>query len=123
MASPTPEPLRRRSRTPVAPSPSLWRSRLLQYGLAFVTILLVADALVGDKGFLDALRARKQYREVTAALAQRRQENARLREEIRRLREDPARIEAVAREELGLMRQGEVLFIVHDEKPPVKQPH
>ena len=120
MSSPTPEPLRRRSRTPVAASPSVWRSRLLQYGLAFVAILLVVDALVGDKGFLDTLRARRQYRDVAAALAQKRQDNARLREEIRRLREDPARIESVAREDLGLMRPGELLFIVRDEKAPVR---
>jgi len=120
MASPTPEPLRRRSRTPVAASPSLWRSRLFQYGLAFVTILLIVDALVGDKGFLDTLRAQRQYRDVAAALAQKRLENARLREEIRRLREDPKRIEAVAREELGLIGEGEVLFIVHDQKAPAK---
>jgi cell division protein FtsB len=101
-------------------SPSLWRSRLLQYGLAFVTILLVVDALVGDKGFLDTLRARRQYRGVASALAQKRQENTRLREEIRRLRDDPARIESVAREELGLIRPGEVLFIIHDDKTPSK---
>src|SRR5690242_15647547 len=106
--SPSPEPLRRRSRTPVAAAPSPWRSRLLQYGVALVTVILVADALVGDKGFLDTLRARRQYRDVAAALSQKRQENARLREEIRRLREDPARIEAVAREDLGLMRDDEV---------------
>ena len=115
-----PEPLRRRSRTPVAASPSLWRSRMLQYGLAFVTILLIVDALVGDKGFLDTLRARRQYRDAAAALAQKRQENARLREEIRRLRDDPGRIEAVARQNLGLMREGEVLFIVHDANAPRK---
>src|SRR3954447_24273535 len=120
MASPTPEPLRRRSRTPVAASPSLWRSRLFQYGLAFLTILLIVDALVGDKGFMDTLRARRQYRDVAAGLAHKRQDNVRLREEIRRLREDPARIESVAREDLGLMREGEVLFIVHDEKTPTK---
>ena len=88
----------------------------MQYGLAFVAIVLVVDALVGDKGFVDTLRARRQYRESAAALAQKRQENARLREEIRRLREDPSRIESVAREELGLIRPGEVLFIVHDQK-------
>lgn len=116
----SPEPLRRRSRTPVAASPSPWRSRALQYGLAFVTIVLVVDALVGEKGFVDTLRARRQYRAVAAALAQKRQENARLRDEIRRLRDDPARIESVAREELGLLREGEVLFIVHDEKTPAK---
>jgi cell division protein FtsB len=120
MPSVSPEPLRRRSRTPVAASPSVWRSRLLQYGLAFVTILLVVDALVGDKGFVDALRARRQYRDAASALAQKRHENTRLREEIRRLRDDPARIESVARQDLGLMREGEVLFIVHDEKTPAK---
>jgi cell division protein FtsB len=116
----SPEPLRRRSRTPVAASPSPWRSRLLQYGLAFVTVILVVDALVGEKGLVDTMRARRQYREAAAALAQKRQENARLRDDIRRLRDDPARIEAVAREDLGLMREGEVLFIVRDEKSPPK---
>jgi cell division protein FtsB len=80
----------------------------------------VVDALVGEKGFLDTLRARRQYDAVAAALAQKRAENARLREEIRRLSDDPKRIESVAREELGLMREGEVLFIVHDEKQPPK---
>jgi cell division protein FtsB len=93
---------------------------VLQYGLALGAVILVVDALVGEKGFLDALRARRQYREVAAALAQKRLENARLREEIRGLRDDPKRIEAVAREELGLMRDGEVLFIVRDEKAPAK---
>ena len=116
----SPTPLRRRSRTPVAASPSPWRSRLLHYGLVFVTVLLVVDALVGDKGFIDTMRARRQYREVAAALAQKRQENVRLRDEIRRLRDDPATIESVAREELGLMRPGELLFIVHDQKSPAK---
>jgi cell division protein FtsB len=116
MSPASPEPLRRRSRTPPAASPSPWRARLLQYGLAFVAVVLIVDALVGEKGFLDTLRARRQYREVAVALSQKHAENVRLRDEIRRLRDDPARIEAVAREELGLMRQGEVLFIVHDEK-------
>jgi cell division protein FtsB len=72
------------------------------------------DSLVGDKGFLETLRARRQYAEVSVALAAKRQENARLRDEIRRLREDPASVEAIAREELGLIRPGELLFIVHE---------
>lgn len=120
MPSESPQPLRRRSRSPVAASPPPWRSRAFQYGLAFVTIVLIVDALVGEKGFLDTLRARRQYRELAVALAQKRQENARLRDEIHRLRDDPSRIEAVAREDLGLMREGEVLFIVRDEKAPAK---
>ena len=39
-------------------------------------------------------------------------QNAGLREQIRRLKSDPATIEAVARQELGLIRPTEVLFLV-----------
>jgi cell division protein FtsB len=107
-------PLRgRRAQAPVA-GPSPLRNRILNYVLAFVGVILVVDSLVGDKGFLETLRARRQYAEVSAALAAKRQENAHLRDEIRRLKEDPASVEAIAREELGLIRPGELLFIVHD---------
>jgi cell division protein FtsB len=89
---------------------------LLNYALGFVCIVLVVDALVGDKGLLDTIRARRQYATTADALARKRQENARLRDEIRRLNNDAATIETLAREELGLMRPGEVLFIVRDAK-------
>lgn len=82
--------------------------------LALVTVVLVVDALVGDKGLLETIRARRQYAAVEAALTATRQENSRMREEIRRLREDPTKIEAIAREELGLIRPGETVFILHD---------
>jgi cell division protein FtsB len=109
----------RRRRTPdVAASPR--RSRLLNYVLVFVTVVLVVDALVGDKGLLDTMRARRQHEALAAALAQKRKENAGMREDIRRLKEDPGAIESLAREELGLMREGEVLFIVRDSQSPAR---
>jgi cell division protein FtsB len=112
----TPPPLRRRKAPEAAPSPL--RARLLNYVLGFVTVVLVVDALVGDKGLIDTLRARRQHAALAAAIAQKRQENARLREDIRRLKEDPGAIEALARQDLGLMREGEVMFIVRDVAPP-----
>jgi cell division protein FtsB len=114
----SPTPLRRRK--PVAAAPSLlasWRSRLLNYALGFVAVVLVVDALVGDKGLLDTMRARRQYAQLSSELSRKRKENNRLRDEIRRLRDDPAAIESLAREELGLMRDGELVFIVRDAKP------
>jgi cell division protein FtsB len=113
-------PLRRRKTPEVAAAASPWRTRLLNYVLAFVTVVLVVDALVGDKGLLDTLRARRQHEALSAALAQKRQENDRLRDDIRRLKEDPGAIESLAREELGLMRKGEVLFIVRDTQSPAR---
>jgi cell division protein FtsB len=118
MVQDSPTPLRRRKPAPAAPPAwSPLRTRLLNFVLVFVTVVLVVDALVGDKGLLDTMRARRQHAEISAAIARKKQENARLREEIRRYLEDPSAIEALARQELGLMRDGEILFIVRDAKP------
>ena len=114
MPSPTPPPLRRRPK-PVA-QPPLWRAQALNAFLGFVAFVLVVDALFGNRGLLETMRARRQYAEVAADLARTRRENERLRDDIRRLREDPSAIEAVAREQLGLIRNGEVLFIIRDTR-------
>lgn len=109
---------RRRSRVPPGPPPfSGFGRRTLNSLLLFVTVVLMADALIGNKGVIETVRARREYREVAGSLESLRRENARLREEIRRLKEDPAAIEALARKELGLIRPGEVLFIVKDSAP------
>jgi cell division protein FtsB len=107
-------PLRGRRRQPVVAAPSPLRGRLLRYILVFVTVVLVVDALVGDKGLLETMRVRRQYAELSSSLESVREQNQQLRETIRRLNEDPGTIEAVAREELGLVRPGEIVFVVHD---------
>ena len=108
-----PEPLRRRP-APAPPRSAILGRRILNYVLLFVTILLVVDALVGDKGLLQTIRARRQHAEAVAALGALRDENTKLREEVRRLREDPGTIESIAREDLGLIRPGELLFVIRD---------
>lgn len=107
-------PLRGRARQAAMPAPSSLRRRFVNYTLTFITVVLVVDALVGDKGLLETMRARKQYAEVAASLESLRQENDRLRDQIHRLTDDPAAIESVARQELGLVRPGELVFVVKD---------
>ncbi len=109
------EPLRRKRVVPAAPSDMPRRS--IHLLLIFVTVVLVVDALVGEKGLMESMRARQQYREVSASLDAIKRENVQLLEEARRLREDPQAIEALARKDLGLIRPGELLFIIKDEKP------
>jgi cell division protein FtsB len=89
----------------------------LQYVLLVVGIVLIVDSLVGEKGLLAMLQAREQHAALEQSLADVRADNARLREEGRRLREDPAAIEDLARSELGMIRPGEKLFIVKDVGP------
>jgi cell division protein FtsB len=108
--------LLRRART-VPPAPSTTRRRLVHAILAFVTVVLVADALVGEKSFIVTSRARQEAQLESARLAALKEENGRLREERRRLTEDAATIEAEARRQLGLSRAGEVMFILKDIQP------
>jgi cell division protein FtsB len=108
------EPLRRRR--PLVPPQRSWRKGL-NVLLLFVTVVLVVDALVGENGFMDTLRVRRHSRELQQSVARLKAENGSLLELSRRLRDDPLTIEAIARRELGLIREGEVLFILKDVKP------
>ena len=94
--------------------------RIVRFSLVFLALLIVVDALVGDRGLLAMLDARRQHTELAATIARQRAENARLREEARRLREDPSAIEEIARRDLGLIRPGETLFIVKDLTSPAR---
>jgi cell division protein FtsB len=92
--------------------------RIARWAVVFFAVAVIVDAIVGDRGLLAMLHARDQYDQAAAALEQQRAENARLRDEVSRLTNDPEAIEELARGELGLMRPGEKLFIVKDLKPP-----
>ena len=81
-------------------------------------IILIVDGLVGDRGLMAMLNARRQYDELSAGLTHQRAENERLRNEAARLRSDPGAIEELARRELGLIRPGEKVFIIKDLKTP-----
>lgn len=109
-------PSRRKTQASTSSVPPATRRRTLQMLLVFVTLVLVINALVGERGLTETLRARKQHQELVTSIDRLRAENARLRDEARRLRSDPSTIEALARQELGLIRPGEMLFIVKDAK-------
>jgi cell division protein FtsB len=94
--------------------------RIVHWLLLFVASVIVVDGLVGDRGLLAMLRARQEYDELARTIAQERAENARLRDEARRLKEDPKAIEEIARRDLGLIRPGERVFIIKDVPPPSK---
>ena len=94
-----------------------WK-RFGQLLVVLSAVVVMVDAIVGDRGLLAMRRARHQYDALSAAVAQQRDENARLREEVRRLKDDPRAIEELARRELGLIRPGEKVFIVKDLKSP-----
>jgi len=98
------------------------RRQAVQYALFFIGCVLVIETLVGDKGVLEMVKKRQQAQaldqQVTAAQA----ENARLRAQIKRIKEDPAALEEMARRDLGLIKPGEKLFIIRDAPPADERP-
>ena len=82
--------------------------------LLFFAAVFVADAMVGERGLVAVFRARHEYQNLTVEIERLKTQNADLREQARRLREDAAAIEAVARQELGLIRRGERVFIIRN---------
>jgi cell division protein FtsB len=91
--------------------------RIVLWLLVFAASVFVVDSLVGERGLLAMLRARQDYDQLAMTIASQRNENDRLRAEIKRLTNDPRAIEEIARRDLGLMKPGEKLFIVKDVPP------
>ena len=94
------------------------KSRVLTVALAFVACALVLDALVGSRGLPAVLEARREQQALEQELGRIRAENAHLRRQVRRLREDPDTIEEIARRDLHMMAPGEKVFIIRDVPPP-----
>ena len=103
---------------------SPWQRRhLTRLLFSLLTAILIANALIGDRGLPATLRIRREHRELAAAIAALRAANERLQHEAERLRNDPAAIEELARRDLGLVRPGERLFIVTDRVAPIGADH
>jgi cell division protein FtsB len=80
--------------------------------LAVLTVSLIAvPVLVLEPQGMPRMRALdKELSEVEAENAELRRDVSRLRTEVKDLRENPAAIERIAREQLGLVRKSEVVF-------------
>ena len=81
---------------------------LMASGLFFAVMLGLAIA--GARGFLAMWRLQHEVGQLAQEVRAIEAESRRLRREVQRLHHDPHYIEKIAREELGLVRPGEVVF-------------
>lgn len=91
-----------------------------QKAKAFALAFVIAGGIVwgvlrDEEGVIHVFRERSRLQDLSRSVANLREENHRLREDIRALREDPRAVERVAREALGLSREGEIVFILEGE--------
>jgi cell division protein FtsB len=88
--------------------------------LCFAACVLAVNALIGERGLSETLRARQEFRQAVVGLSRLQYENVALSNTIDRLKHDARTIEGVARAELGLIRPGEILVVVK-ETPTAKE--
>lgn len=80
----------------------------MKFVVAFGLCVILFHTFAGERG-VAILNARRDAMRLAAEIASLRSENARLRTEVQALRDDPAAIERVARETLGLARADELV--------------
>jgi cell division protein FtsB len=94
------------------------RKRAATLGSLIALIALVVGSFFGDRGILRMVAQRERADSLKREIEQLRTDNARLAVEIAALRSDPRSIERLAREELGLARPGETVFLIREEESP-----
>ena len=96
------------------------RARALRWTFGVIVALLLFNLVFGDMGVIQGIRQRHAVGVLRADLREAEAENAALEAEVKALGTDPFRIEAIAREELGLARPGEIIFLFPAAKDGVR---
>ncbi|MGZ3524229.1 MAG: FtsB family cell division protein [Thermodesulfobacteriota bacterium] len=81
--------------------------------LLFVLLLLLILGIFtffGEKGIFNLLRTQKEVARIKEKNVKLEEENQKLREEVKRLQTDRRYIEEIARKELGMVKEGEIIY-------------
>ncbi len=109
------------------PKPSTKGGRLVETAfrrkaLALAAFLIVAatvlNSLFGERGIFGLWKAREEHEELVREVEALEAENDRLSAQIHALRSDPLVVERLARETLGMAREGEIVLTIRHPEPP-----
>ena len=76
----------------------------------FLFLIFGFFTFFGDKGIIHLLHLKKEFVRVKDANVKIEEENRKLREEVKRLQYEKRYIEEIARKELGMVKEGEVIY-------------
>jgi len=102
-----------RKRNYIKANRSSWtvrKKRMLIAASILLALYLLTSFILGEMGFVKYYRMKAQYNTLTEEISTLKQDNARLVRDVHALRSDPACIERIARDKLGLARQGEIVY-------------
>ena len=94
--------------------------RLLIFMASGIFLLFLAYGIFGDKGYLQLKKVELQNQKLRLEIEHVKDENQQMMLEIKALKTDPKTIEKIAREELGMVKPGEVKITI---AKPESKPH
>lgn len=89
----------------------------LSWLLCAALALLLLQDIFGTHGLIAMRRSQREAQQVQKEISQMNAENRQLQERVQALKSDPAAIERIAREEMGLARPGEYIFKLPPKSP------
>jgi cell division protein FtsB len=84
--------------------------KLIVAAASLLALYLIANLIFGEMGIIKYYRMKAQYDALTQDIGSLKQDNEKLAREVRALKTDPNHIEQIARDKLGLARQGEIVY-------------
>ena len=84
--------------------------RTLPVAMLSLAVVTVPVLVLAPEGLPRLRNLQRELADLDAQNEEMRRDVNRLRVEVRRLRDDPARVERIARDELGMVRRNEVVF-------------
>jgi cell division protein FtsB len=84
--------------------------RNVNWFLALALALLLLQDVFGTHGLIAMRRSQQEAARVQKEIDQMNEENRQLQDHVKALKSDPAAIERIAREEMGLAKPGEYIF-------------
>jgi cell division protein FtsL len=85
------------------------KKRILLF-IFLIFLILGLLTFFGDKGILHLLRLQKELARIKGMNTKMEEENRQLREEVKRLQHEKRYIEEIARKELGMVKEGEIIY-------------
>src|SRR3990172_3766985 len=103
------------------------KRKALSLALFLIVAASTLNALFGDRGLLELVKARQEIESLDREIVTLRTQNQSLLEEIRALKTSPLAVERLARENLGLVKPGEIVLLIRDtgrnsdSRPPTRE--
>jgi cell division protein FtsB len=88
----------------------VWRKKLIIAAGIILLIYFVVSFIFGEMGLVKYYRMKAQYNMLTEEIIRLKLDNAKQRKNVYALKNDPAYIERIARDKLGLARPGEIVY-------------